>query len=40
MKEYSVGEVLDSTITGIVDFGVFVKLEGGKEGLIHISEIS
>ncbi len=40
MKEYSVGDELDATITGIVDFGIFVKLDGGKEGLIHISEIS
>jgi small subunit ribosomal protein S1 len=26
-------------ITGMVDFGVFVKLEEGLEGLVHISEI-
>jgi small subunit ribosomal protein S1 len=26
-------------VTGIVDFGVFVKLEDGLEGLVHISEI-
>jgi small subunit ribosomal protein S1 len=30
---------LDGTITGAVDFGVFVKLEDGLEGLVHISEI-
>jgi len=40
MQEYSVGDVLDSVITGIVDFGIFVRLESGKEGLVHISEIS
>ena len=33
------GEEIDGTITGIVDFGVFVKVEDGLEGLVHISEI-
>ncbi len=37
--KYNVGDVLDGTITGIVDFGVFVKVEDGLEGLVHISEI-
>lgn len=36
---YQVGEVAEGDVTGIVDFGVFVKLEEGLEGLIHISEI-
>ena len=36
---YQIGEVLDGEVTGIVDFGVFVKLEDGLEGLVHISEI-
>lgn len=36
---YQVGEVLDGEITGIVDFGIFVRVEGGLEGLVHISEI-
>jgi len=26
-------------VTGMVDFGIFVKLEEGLEGLVHISEI-
>ena len=30
---------MEGTVTGIVDFGVFVKLEEGLEGLVHISEI-
>lgn len=38
--KYSVGDVLDGEVTGIVDFGVFVKLNGDIEGLVHISEIS
>ena len=37
--EYAVGDVLDGEVTGIVDFGVFVKVAGGLEGLVHISEI-
>lgn len=37
--KYLVGDVVDGEITGIVDFGAFVKIEDGLEGLIHISEI-
>ncbi len=36
---YSVGDQVLGTITGIVDFGVFIKIEEGLEGLVHISEI-
>ena len=31
--------IAEGEITGIVDFGIFVKLEDGLEGLVHISEI-
>lgn len=37
--KYSVGDELEGTVTGMVDFGVFVKIEEGLEGLVHISEI-
>ncbi|HZS42748.1 MAG TPA: S1 RNA-binding domain-containing protein [Candidatus Paceibacterota bacterium] len=37
--KYTVGDDLDGEVTGIVDFGVFVKVEEGLEGLVHISEI-
>lgn len=37
--KYSLGDEFDGTISGLVDFGVFVKLEDGIEGLVHISEI-
>jgi small subunit ribosomal protein S1 len=37
--KYKVGDVFDGVVTGIVDFGVFVKIEEGLEGLVHISEI-
>lgn len=39
IEKYAVGDELEGTITGAVDFGVFVKLEEGLEGLVHISEI-
>ena len=37
--KYNVGDEIDCTVTGIVDFGVFLKVEEGLEGLAHISEI-
>lgn len=37
--KYKVGDKLSGEITGAVDFGIFVKLEDGLEGLVHISEI-
>ena len=37
--KYSVSDEVEGSVTGIVDFGVFVKLEEGLEGLVHISEI-
>lgn len=36
----SVGEIVEGTVTGITNFGAFVKLPGGNSGLVHISEIS
>jgi small subunit ribosomal protein S1 len=36
---YQVGDMVDGEVTGMVDFGVFIKLEEGLEGLVHISEI-
>ena len=38
--ELSVGEIYEGTVTGITKFGVFVGFEGGKSGLVHISEIA
>ncbi len=35
-----VGKVVEGTVTGITNFGAFVRLQGGKTGLVHISEIS
>ncbi len=39
VSRYEVGDVLNGEITGAVDFGVFVKVEEGLEGLVHISEL-
>ena len=39
VDKYKVGDVCPGEITGIVDFGIFVKLEDGLEGLVHISEV-
>lgn len=39
VNKYEVGSVIKGEVTGAVDFGVFVKLEPGLEGLVHISEI-
>ncbi len=37
---YKVGTEISGVITNVTDFGVFVELEEGIEGLIHVSEIS
>lgn len=39
VSKYEVGNELNTEVTGVVDFGVFVKLEDGLEGLVHISEL-
>lgn len=39
VEKYKVGDVLDGEVTGAVDFGIFVKVESGLEGLVHISEL-
>ncbi|PSH04553.1 MAG: 30S ribosomal protein S1 [Acidobacteria bacterium] len=38
--KYKVGEKVQGTVTRIADFGAFVELEPGIEGLIHLSEMS
>lgn len=39
VRQYEVGDVVAGEVTGAVDFGVFVKIEDGLEGLVHISEL-
>ena len=38
-KNYKVGEIYEGTVTKIMDYGCFVKIEEGIEGLIHNSEL-
>jgi len=38
--KYKVGERVSGTVTRLMDFGAFVELEPGIEGLIHVSEMS
>ena len=40
MENINIGDVVKCEVTGITAYGVFVKLENGYDGLIHISEIS
>ena len=40
MADLKVGDLLDGTVTKIVNFGAFVRVKDGLEGLIHISELS
>jgi len=39
-SRYKVGQLLDGTITNVVSFGAFVRIEEGVEGLVHISELA
>lgn len=39
-SDFAIGEVLSATITSVVSFGAFARLEAGVEGLIHASEMS
>ena len=40
LNNYPGGAIVEGTITNVTDFGVFVQLEEGVEGLVHVSEIS
>ena len=39
-RRYRRGEVVTGKVTNVTDFGAFVELEEGIEGLVHVSEIS
>src|SRR4051794_41097035 len=39
-EKYKVGERVNGTVTRVADFGAFVELEKGIEGLVHLSEMS
>jgi small subunit ribosomal protein S1 len=40
VADFKVGDVIDGTVTKLVNFGAFVRVRDGLEGLIHISELS
>ncbi len=40
VADLKVGDIVDGTVTKIVNFGAFVRVRDGLEGLIHISELS
>ena len=39
-EKFSVSDKINGTIKSITDFGIFIGLEGGIDGLIHVSDIS
>ncbi len=39
-EKYEPGQIVKGTITNVVDFGAFARIEEGIEGLIHISELA
>jgi len=40
IKKYSINSIVQGKVTRIVKFGLFVQIEEGMEGLVHISELS
>ena len=40
IDKYAVGDIVDTSVINIKNFGLFVKVDQGIEGLIHVSELS
>jgi ribosomal protein S1 len=40
MDHYAIGGVYESKVVNLTDFGAFVELEPGVEGLVHVSQIA
>ena len=40
IKKYKPGDIVEGVVEGVVDYGAFVRIEEGINGLIHISELS
>ncbi len=40
MPKYNVGDIVKGKVTGIENYGIFLLMDDGYSGLIHISEIS
>jgi small subunit ribosomal protein S1 len=39
MERYPIGSIVEGKVVNLTDYGVFVELESGVEGLVHISEM-
>ena len=39
LQKYHIGDIIEGHVTSITDFGVFVEIEDGIEGLVHLSEL-
>ncbi|MEK9175193.1 MAG: S1 RNA-binding domain-containing protein [Patescibacteria group bacterium] len=39
IEKYKIGDTVEGEITGVVEFGIFIKIEDNLEGLAHISEL-
>jgi small subunit ribosomal protein S1 len=39
-QRYHLGQVVEGTVTNVVNFGAFVGIEEGLEGLVHVSELA
>lgn len=40
VQKYKVGQIVDGEVKSIADYGAFIKIEDGLNGLVHISELS
>ena len=40
MSTYKIGDIIEAKVSGLANYGIFVGLEDGYTGLIHISEVS
>ena len=38
--QLEVGSIVEGKVTGFTSFGAFVDLDGGKKGMVHISEVA
>ncbi len=39
VREFKVGEIVEGTVVRIMEFGAIVDIGGGKDGMVHVSEI-
>lgn len=39
-QAYSVGQICEGTVTSLTEYGAFVRLQDGVEGLVHVSELT